>query len=248
MDKCSINSKSKTKKETCLTKKDLLSILKKLTNTKGVNTNEFTKKKIHKIIKNIVKLPETKWYTIKKIPVKIKTKLINYTFKLPLQGNSKINGYWWLNSRQIDTIMKQFVKNRTIKKKYSFKYFGVYSADSFKDRLLKETVLQMSLRTRVGIILNTDIQKGPGIHWVAVYLTKTRVEYFDPNGIKPNKFIYDFLKTLNRKVIINKHQYQKVDGTCGLWSILFLMNKANNKKLKLETDITVNNLRKKYFV
>jgi hypothetical protein len=247
LDKCSINSKSKTKKETCLTKKDLLRILKKLTNVSGINVNILTKKKIHKIIEKIVKLPETKWYKVHSIPLSIKKKLLNYTFKLPLQGNSKIDGYWWLTSTQIDSIMKQFVKNRNSKGNYSFSYFGSFSADSFNDTLL-ESLTQVLYKKRVGIVFNTDILSGPGIHWVAVYINKKSVEYFDPNGIPPNNFILTFLNTLNRKIIINKYQYQTVDGTCGLWAVLFLMKKALHKKLNKDTDFTVNNLRRIFFV
>jgi hypothetical protein len=150
------------------------------------------------------------------------------------------NGNIWLSNIQIDHIMKQFEK-----KVNEFKYFGTISADHFK--LHPKDISKIKKNESVGLIFNTDITKLPGKHWVAVFIKKNKVEYFDSNGEKPNKYISEFLKHFKNVELVNKKVIQHFNGDCGDFSMAFLMLRAlHSSKIPLSDNIALH-LRKVFF-
>lgn len=245
---CAISTKAHSQKVSCITKKDLLRIAKKLTNVKGINIDHFTKKQLKKVITKITGKKETEWYKIKELSKTLRDRLYKFTFKTATKNN--VNGYWWLSNVDIDHIMGQFIKKRHYKNKYNFVYYGTFSSDELENNQSKINEIKELLGKgkKIGIIYNTDTLRESGSHWVAVYLTKHKSTYFDPNGSPPNKHISHFLKEIGNEVTVNNVQYQKFDGTCGMWSIGYLMKMISHKKLTKTNDKTINGLRTKFFV
>lgn len=76
-------------------------------------------------------------------------------------------------------------------------------------------------------ILNLDLSKNSGNHWVSISITKDKLFYFDSYGVSPPSFITDFAKSRNiTHIFFNNIFLQKyTQRNCGNWSIQFC--KAN---------------------
>lgn len=255
---CAISSKSKTKNSkssyrSCLTKKDLLSIVKKLTKPR-INIDKYSKHTLKNIIKIITGYTEEYYHRIPLLNPLLKQKLIDFTFKIKVKGINKVSSKsrWWLTNIQIDGIMKQFVKNLHIKKDYSFVYFDTVSADTFDKYPEKITQIKdlLNKHKKIGIIFNLDTLSQPGSHWIAVYLTKINTLYYDSTGKQPSKYIQKFLDNFNN-ILINRERNQFIDGSCGMHSIVFLISKVIGNNLQfsnLPVDTVVNKYRSDFFI
>ena len=70
---------------------------------------------------------------------------------------------------------------------------GVYAIDQF---------IAGGLVTHKVYIVNTDTSKGPGKHWLAVYLPSTGiVEYFDPLGYEHLHSVRYYFQCLERSLV-----------------------------------------------
>lgn len=241
MTECSFVSKSKTKDFTCLSKNDLIEIMKSI----PLKYSNKTKKEIYNILKKILSEDERNWWKYDFLNYNLNIKLKYIAFK-PL----KPKGEWgWLSTDDISSIMYQKMENFK-SKRVSFFYHGTYPSDYFKlnpDKI--NEINTINKENNVGMVLNTDISSKNGEHWIAIFLTKDKLYYFDPTGGKPNKYIKELINNIKQKrdIDINNIEYQKKDGTCGLYVIEFLSLMAENKPIKLEDDNHINKKRNKYF-
>ena len=239
MKACSINSTSRTKDFTCLSKNELIIIAKSIHHGTVSNLN---KKSLYSIIRIKTKLDEDKWYKIKDIPEEIK--ILLYVLFKP-RGPKK----GWLDNKNIADIMLEY--SYYINKHHTpFYFFDTVPADYFNKN--SEKILEIKQKAKnnlVAIIFNTDITKKPGSHWVSLCLKDKVLYYFDPTGDKPNIHIKHFIDNFhNYKKNINTYEYQKKDGTCGLWAILFILKLVVGKKISPNyDDAMVNILRKTFF-
>jgi hypothetical protein len=78
------------------------------------------------------------------------------------------------------------------------------------------------------IILNTDESTGPGEHWCAAFISKSRhCEYFDPLGAPPNNELLDYffiphLSKFAENIEFNTVPVQHIEAkTCGPHCIYF---------------------------
>lgn len=240
---CSIITRSKTTEYTCLSKIQLITILKsynKEYDTKYKIYNR-SKRDIYEVLKHILKKDDTEWWKFSFIPDNINLYLKVLAFK----PKKPLHRWGWISQSSINSIMYQYEEYFN-KKKIKFKYYGTLSADYFN--IYPEQIKKIcNSNTPIGIIFNTDISSGKGEHWVSIYITKEEVFYFDSNGDKPNKYINSFIKKLKKKVYTNSVEYQKRDGVCGMYAIEFILMKAQNKDIIFGDDNTVNSKRDKYF-
>ena len=243
MNDCSINSTSKTKDFTCLTKNELIIIAKSMQKD-TLNTANLNKKSIYSIIKIKTNLDEDMWYKIKDIPEEIKI-LLYVLFK----PRGPTRGFAWLDNKNISDTMYNY--SYYINKHHTpFYFFDAIPADYFDKNSKKILEIKQIARNKlVAIVFNTDIAKNPGSHWVSLCLKDKVLYYFDPTGNSPNIYIKHFIdKFHGYKKIINTREYQTRDGTCGLWSILFILKLVVGKKISSKyTDMSVNILRKTFF-
>lgn len=107
-----------------------------------------------------------------------------------------------------------------------------------------EDVIKKGYKT-FGVVMNTDIRTGGGIHWFALFCdfrkTPYTIEYFNSSGSKPYKEIQAWIIKTEREMATNLPQYkttpvilkgmvhQKDSETeCGLYSIYYIWNRLNN--------------------
>ena len=80
------------------------------------------------------------------------------------------------------------------------------------------------------IVVNTNDSSEPGEHWVAIYFTPQKGEYFDPFGLPP--LHSDFVNFLNKKCsrwcYNNKTIQDPLSKKCGKYCIAFLLSKLKN--------------------
>lgn len=254
---CSIN-RNIQKDKSCFLKQDLIEIAKKLNECriknkklkycigKTINTNT-TKENLYTNIKSILKLKDTNW---------VKQQFIGNSYvktDIFKPKGPKENG--WLSNFDIQAVMNQYT-NFYQKIKKNFTFHGVVMANWYN--LYPDLLHTFLNKKKQAIIFNTDTENGSGQHWVAVFINKKEIEFFDSNGVNPNVYIKKFLTNisilLNIPIKINKIQHQKIDGICGIYALKFVLYrlfglKSFNQFVKnVQPDIKVNTLRKTFFL
>jgi len=180
----------------------------------------------------------------------LRKKLKYFTFKPKFYANRDE----WLNTTDIDAVMKQY------QKKYpDFYFIGAKPCDFYKHTKLNYE--KWCSYKKLGIIFNLDKTGEPGSHWTSLFIDCTRqgqpkLYYFDSTGKPPNKEIHDFIlliarvqikknpaiknereRTTEVEVYINNKVHQKGNSECGVYSIYFLI-----KKLKAPSNEPINNI------
>ena len=256
---CSI-IREKNKNDSCFKKQDLIIIAKKLNECrtkrkkikycigKPIDTNTTTQI-LYKKIKNILKIKEQDW---------IKQQFIGNSYiktDIFKPKGPKLNE--WLSNYDISLVMNQYIKFYE-KTKKDFVFHGVVMANWFN---LHPELLQnfkVSNIKKQAVILNTDSQNGPGKHWVAVFINKREIEFFDSNGSNPNtsisKLLNNLSKLLDIPIKINKIKHQTIDGICGIYTLKFVLYRLFGLKTfkqfikDIQPDSNVNQLRKTFFL
>jgi len=114
----------------------------------------------------------------------------------------------------------------------------------FSGVIARDQILELPNEPEQGFIMNLDKSNQPGSHWVAVYLNKDSLEYFDPlaNPI-PEQVKADLKDLITRlkvpyllKFKINQIRRQDPrTGTCGYHAISFLDDRFNGYDFPLST-------------
>lgn len=101
--------------------------------------------------------------------------------------------------------------------------------------------------TTMGVVFNTDIHSGGGIHWFAVFgdfrSHPYTIEYFNSSGHKPRKEILLWCsdvcarvrstqKSITSIVASGNIAHQKSETECGVYSIHFIHKRLNNIPVK----------------
>ena len=199
--------------------------------------------------------------------------LLNYTFAPESPDSWKRKPTTWLNSLDIENVMKQY------EKKYkNFEFIGPSPIDFNTKKLygecvwnelcnfnLKKTISRK--KYKIGIIFNTDPHYLDGSHWISMFIdiNKRSIYFFDSVGDLPPKEIYQFVDNIIKqgenlkikfKYIMNHPvEHQEKNTECGMYSLYFIIKMlqgGNYKNLFLNKknvirDKEMVNLRKKYF-
>ncbi len=238
--RCSILSKSKDKKESCLTRSQIEKITKMYNVEKDDNLPlGVNKKTLVSNLKKTLNIVDEKKLSgldfVKRDP------MMHYSLKKLMY--KKRLGYrkdGWLNTYDIDDVMNQYAL------KYNFNYTGAVPSDYYtKHHFRKSFPCYM--------IFNLDPMHKPGSHWVSMVVDKDKnIEYFDSNGVKPNRNIHNFIKSIGGKLKwYNKETYQREDGLCGIYAIYFLIKKAKKDCVCLNekiADTVMKNTKKEIFI
>lgn len=235
-NKCSSKSKSMTKEKTCMTKDEIISLLKEITKTNPGFTcsslNKYKKEVLIDLLRKNTQTLGTEEHNLWKY-IQNNQDLFFKMFYTLYKPQRKKTTKTWLDSSDIDRIVYQNIHDQG-------SFIGTFSCDHFsKDRGFK-------MKRGSGMILNTTGASEKGEHWVSLYLDKKMVlYYFDPVGDLPNKCITNFIdkKIKPIKKIYNHTEFQKKDGTCGDFCIIFItnmINYGNYDKIKKNTEDSLN--------
>lgn len=270
------NHNKKVLDQSCLTA-DALHMLKKSFNAhypdKKIETDE--PKQIWENLHN--KIPEcdkeTCWLNSipdKKLQNKLKTELFT-----PFQPTEwKHNKNAWLSNYDIDAVLKQY--QRTFHP--VFISLGPSPID-FDDKktdgqCVWNELCKFSLSTeykkgvrKIGIIYNLDNHRGPGTHWVSMFIDLSEDEdkgekpfifYFNSTSQPMPKRIHDLIERLQKQWVEFKGttkgtkfqvykntrvKHQQSNSECGMYSLFFIITCLTRKTdLKPEKILTTNDL------
>jgi hypothetical protein len=159
-------------------------------------------------------------------------KLVKHTFR-PSGPKGKFE---WLNTHQIDNVMKQY------EIKYNeFKFLGTVPIDfddfeRYNIKNLNYQQLVQNGKTKLGVVFNLDKHNQSGSHWVAMYadLKRGQIFYFDSYGTRPEpqvsvlmrrigKFCQTAMGVQNIVLEWNEQQHQRENSECGVYSINFIL-------------------------
>ena len=172
--------------------------------------------------------------------------LKNYTFAPMAPKTWKKNPNEWLNSIDINKVMKQY------EHKYpSFTFIGPSPIDFETKKLFGQCVwnelCNFSLKkyikqgkTKIGIIFNTDPHYLEGSHWICMFIDieKKYIFYFDSNADKTPKEIGEFVKKVKKqakelniklKYYENPTTHQMTDTECGMYVLFVITELLQNK-------------------
>jgi hypothetical protein len=275
LDSCSPSNKNNS--TTCFDLDSLIKIAKGWNLKNPENKINITKYKTRhqlwsEIDKRLNQKCDSEWCWIEQEFVKrLGSKELKSIFRPKMPRSWKKNKYEWLNTTDIETVMKQY------EKKYSdFKFIGPVPIDFDYEYSVGQCIvnelcnlkiknLLKNKISRVGIIYNLDPHDKPGSHWVAMYmdLNKKKVYYFDSYGTEPPdevKKLVDRIQEQGREMGMEieydynttRHQYQ--NSECGVYSMYFITQLLEGKKtfdgIEKSTlkDEFINSKRKYYYL
>lgn len=174
----------------------------------------------------------------------------------------------WLDSNNIRQVMKPYEKLYK-----DFIFLGPAPIDfAEKDEtgtcLVSDHLCNFDLRkmhkagkTRIGIIFNTDPSHRGGRHWFAMFITivdikkRIEVEYYDSTNAKIQSEIHEFVDSLRNQfidrniVVFQKNDKSEQRGTseCGMFCILFILDKLQFGMRQERSDDDAYNARVEFF-
>jgi hypothetical protein len=183
------------------------------------------------------------------IPYKEKKRILELYFRPPMPQAWKVKPDTWLNSDDIQVVMKQY------EKAYPFyKFLEVAPIDfSIKDpyqedpkKCLNENFCKVNLQEELkvgkkvlGAIFNLDPHTKGGSHWVGlcIKLEENLVCYFDSYGVEPPPQIARFMRYLtmqNPKMTLqsNGRRFQYSNTECGMYSLYFIIRMIGGESFK----------------
>ena len=195
--------------------------------------------------------------------------LKNYTFAPIAPKIWKKNPNEWLNSMDINNVMKQYEHEYP-----SFTFIGPSPIDFDKKKLFGQCVwnelcnfdlkkLIKNGKNKIGIVFNTDPHYLEGSHWICMFIDvkKNYIFYFDSNADKTPDEILEFVDKVKKqadelgiklKYYENKIEHQKTDTECGMY-VLFVITQLLQNKMSPEmfkkriSDKDMEDLRKVFF-
>ena len=272
---CAPSTKDKMQKFSCYDKKSLLK-MRDLWNKRHlespINSSEpmeiwnHLKKKMEKSCYS-----ESCWLKQKFMENNLDDKLNKYTFAPKSPEKWKKNHNTWLNSVDIENVMKQYEHTFPC-----FRFIGPTPIDFdthiHEDKCVWDDLCQFKLSNfikdgvnKIGIIFNTDPHNKSGAHWISLFINikEKYIFFFDSNGTKIPKEIKEFSNRvisqgleLDIKLKLDQNApfvHQEGNTECGMYSLYFIISliedtvNPNYFKSKKISDAEMENLRDRYF-
>ena len=173
-------------------------------------------------------------------------KLDSSSFFAPFHPKSwKQDEHTWLTSNDITRVMKQYERAFP-----EFSFIGPspidYDTIEYEDKCVWEDLCHFDLqdylgkKKYIGIIFNTDIHTGEGIHWISLFIDipKKNIYYFDSVANTPPMEVEKFMSKVQNdakeigmymNIYRNELQHQKKDGECGMYCLYFIISLLQNE-------------------
>jgi hypothetical protein len=172
--------------------------------------------------------------------------MLNYTFAPKRPDDWEKNPNEWLNSIDIENVMKQYEKEFPY-----FDFIGAAPIDFDSPKMYGECVweelchfdLNISIRNgkhKVGFVFNTDPHYLSGSHWISMFvdIKQKYIFFFDSTGNPPPKEVKRLIKTIKEqgkaigidfRYIENNKHHQKKPTECGVYALFMVINLLRNK-------------------
>lgn len=169
--------------------------------------------------------------------------MLMYTFAPKSPDDWKKNPNEWLNSIDIENVMKQYEKEFPY-----FDFIGAAPIDFDSPKMYGECVweelchfdLRISVRNgknKIGFVFNTDPHYLSGSHWISMFVSLKQqnpyIFFFDSTGTPPPKEVKRLIDKIKQqgkplgitfRYIENKKHHQKKPTECGMYSLFMIVN------------------------
>lgn len=243
---------------TCFSKKALLKMLYSwnnyyVNNKIKFNNNDSVKTLWYKLDNNLKNVCTNEYCWTKQKFID-KNDEIKESFRPEMPIKWKENKNEWLNTLDIEAVMKQYEKKH---KDFIFigpvpidfdhnLHPGVCVIDELCNINLKR--LLNNGKNKIGVIFNLDPHDKPGSHWVAMFADfdkENKVYYFDSYGYKEPQEVTKLMNRLkdqgeglNKKTTLHvnniRHQYK--NSECGVYSMNFIIKMLNGDSFQKVTE------------
>jgi hypothetical protein len=272
---CAPKKKDELNKYTCYSEADLIK-MKNLWNARhrDMLITDTNPKDIWNSLKNKMENAchtEACWLKQKFMDNNLDNELLTYTFAPKSPEKWKENPNTWLNSTDIEKVMKQYEHSYPC-----FRFIGPTPIDFdthiYDDKCVWDEMCNFSLSkhikdgiNKIGIIFNTDPHTKGGAHWISLFinLKKKFIFFFDSNGTKMPREIKVFCERvmsqasdLNINLQLDENSpfvHQEGNTECGMYSlylIVTLLRDTHNYSFFKNTKISdeaMEKMRVKYF-
>jgi hypothetical protein len=214
---------------------------------------------------------ESCWLKQKFMENNLDSELDTYTFAPKSPEKWKENHNTWLNSTDIEKVMKQYEHSYPC-----FRFIGPtpidFDTNLYDDKCVWDELCHFDLVkhikdgvNKIGIIFNTDPHTKGGAHWISLFinLKKRFIFFFDSNGLKaPNEIkilcdrIIEQASNIGIKLTLDSNApfaHQEGNTECGMYSLYFIISLLKDqhaynffKSTKISDD-AMENMRDKYF-
>jgi hypothetical protein len=190
---------------------------------------------------------EACWLKQKFMENNLSDELLTYTFAPKSPVKWKENHTTWLNSTDIEKVMKQYEHTYPC-----FRFIGptpidfdkhVYDNKCVWDDLCNFEISKFIKDgiTKIGIIFNTDPHDKSGAHWISLFinLKKKFIFFFDSNGTKIPKEVKEFCnrvvaQALKLDIDLTFDQnapfaHQEGNTECGMYSLYLIVSLLQDK-------------------
>ena len=151
----------------------------------------------------------------------------------------------WLKSSDISRLMKHYESNYP-----EFMFIGPSPIDfdqiEYDNNCVWDDLCNFRLehhlgrKKYIGIIFNTDIHTGQGIHWISLYIDipKKSMYFFDSIGDQPPREVIVFMNRIlqnanelgmNMSYYINQKKHQRENSECGMYCLYFIISLLEKK-------------------
>lgn len=272
---CAPKKDNEMQKFTCYDKKTLIK-MRDLWNKRHMDTPIQTSdpKEIWENLKNKLEgacHSEACWLKQKFMENNLDNELVNYTFAPKSPVKWKENHNTWLNSTDIEKVMKQYEHAYPC-----FRFIGPTPIDfdkhTYDNKCVWDDLCHFEISkfikqgiSKIGIIFNTDPHDKSGAHWISLFinLKKKFIFFFDSNGTeRPDEVkefcnrVIDQASKLNIKLKFDQNApkiHQEGNTECGMYSLYLIVTLLTDahpyvffKKTKI-IDKAVENLRDRYY-
>ena len=191
---------------------------------------------------------ESCWLKQKFMENNLTDELSTYTFAPKSPSKWKENHNTWLNSNDIEKVMKQYEHTYPC-----FRFIGPTPIDFdkhvYQDKCVWDDLCQFDLLkyindgvSKIGIIFNTDPHDKSGAHWISLFidLKKKFIFFFDSNGTKiPKEVKYFCNRVISQALQVKTKEYpngikltydlnapfvhQESNTECGMYSLYLII-------------------------
>ena len=105
--------------------------------------------------------------------------------------------------------------------------------DTYRGTFSKDMLPKRMNENESAIVNLQDYFEGGGTHWVCIYNSNdsVHVEYFDSFGLVPPNEIVSYANTINKPIIYNNIQIQKMDSIlCGYYCLYYILQRNNGRR------------------
>ena len=201
-----------------------------------------------------------------------KKEIIKQYFRPTMPDSWLGNPDEWLDSNNINSVMKQYEETYPF-----FKYYGTNPIDfsspnpyiegaKEKKICLQDEICKLNLKDmtakgvkKLGFVYNLDPSDKEGSHWIASFIDipAKKHYYFDSYGMEPPHQVARFMKALtlqepNMKLYSNAKRFQFGESECGVYCLYFIIRMLEGSSFKgfcrgAPTDSDIRDIRKWIF-